>query len=211
MFPGTLPFPAQTALGILGQSAISKSWYLAGGSALALQLGHRQSVDLDFYTPESLLAADIAKEIQQLGPFITTLLEPPHTLLGTFMEVKFSLFRYAYPLLEEPQLFQQIRIASVQDIAAMKLTAVVGRATKRDYVDLYVITQHYSLETQFEWYEKKYGSLGNNLYSIIKSLSYYDDAEADTFPNMQISLTWETVKAFFSSESIRLGKKFLSN
>lgn len=209
MHAGTLSKSAQAALAVLGSSGILKKAYLAGGSALALQLGHRRSYDFDFYTRDKILAEQVVAELAELGDFKTTLLEPPHTILGLFNGVKFSLFRYDYPLIGQTEKLRDIEIASVLDIAAMKLSAITGRATKRDYVDLYFITKKHQFDTILTWYDKKFGNLGNNIYSIIKAIGYFDDAETDKMPIMLSPVSWSEVKAFFASESIRLAHKYL--
>lgn len=209
MHAETLSQHAQACLARLGKSGILTPAYLAGGSALALHLGHRRSYDFDFYTPESLLVEDIAAQLGRAGTFSTTLLEPPHTLLGEFEGVKLSLFRYNYPLVKPTTGFKGVAIASVEDIAAMKLSAITGRATKRDYVDLFCLTKIIPLEEQFELYDKKYGNLGNNLYTLIKALGFFEDAETDEMPHMIKPIRWEDAKGFFANESLRLGRKLL--
>jgi hypothetical protein len=209
MHAATLSAHALTQLGVLGTSGIVRNAYLARGSALALHLGHRKSYDFDFFTPQALLASDLSAQLARVGAFTVTLLEPPHTLLGEFNGVKFSMFRYTYPLLAPLVPYENVMLASVPDIAAMKLTAISGRATKRDYVDLFMIGRQTPLDQMFQWYEKKFGDLGNNLYMLIKALGYLDDAEADDMPQMITPVSWEEVKNYFISESVRLGKKYL--
>lgn len=210
MHAGTLSQHAQDALGILGQSGILAKSYLAGGTALALHLGHRMSQDFDFYTSAAYSIETIAADLVKLGKFKPTDIFPPHTLLGTFQDVKFSIFRYDYPLIDQSEQFQQITIAGIKDIAAMKLTAICGRATKRDYIDLFVLQKQFSFETMLSWYEQKFGPLGNNLYVIIKALGFFEDAEDDSMPQMLISISWDEVKQFFAKESLRLGKALLT-
>lgn len=209
MHAGTLSDNAQNALAILGKSGFLKECHLAGGSALALHLGHRKSYDFDFYTRKKLLVEDIAFQLKKLGDFHTTLLEPPHTLLGEFQKVKFSLFRYDYPLIGPVSILKDISIASIQDIAAMKLSAITGRATKRDYIDLYFISKTYTIDQILDFYDKKFGNLGNNIYPIIKALGFFEDAEADQMPQMIKEVSWEKVKGFFLAETLHLTKKYL--
>ena len=210
MHAGTLSESAQTALAVLGKSKILSKCYLAGGSALALCLGHRKSFDFDFYTRSNFSAENIAVALSKIGKFETTLLEPPHTLLGIFNGVRFSLFLYDYPLIGITTNYQTVTVAGLQDIAAMKLSAIAGRATKRDYVDIYVISQSISLEQQLEWYHKKFYKLGNNPYVIIKALGYFEDAEDDNMPIMITKISWEEVKKILSLESQRLARKFIT-
>lgn len=209
MHAGTLSESASAALAVLGKSKILATCYLAGGSALALHLGHRKSFDFDFYTRSNFSAENVAVELSQIGKFETTLLEPPHTLMGLFNGVKFSLFLYDYPLIGKTVEYNGVAIAGLEDIAAMKLSAIAGRATKRDYMDVYVISKSSSLEQQLEWFDKKFGKLGNNLYVTIKALGYFDDAEDDDMPIMITQTSWEEVKKFLSSESQRLARKYL--
>ena len=117
----------------LQQVPILSDLRLVGGTALALQLGHRNSVDL----------------------------------------------------------------ASLQDIAAMKLHAITGRGKKKDFIDLYFLLQHFSLEQIIEFYQKKYPQ--NSLFFVIKSLSYFNDAEMDPMPTMFIDVSWEEMKSTIRS------------
>src|SRR3972149_3683694 len=209
MHAGTLPVNAQNALAKLGKSNIFTESYLAGGSALALHLGHRISVDLDFYTQKKILAKDLPVQLARIGKFTVSLLEPPHTILGEFEGTKLSLFRYDYPMIGKFSIFKNIKIAGVEDIAAMKLSAISGRATKRDYIDLYFITQKFTVETMIDLYVKKFGDTGNNLYVIIKALGFFEDAKEDNMPAMIKPVKWAEVQDFFAKESLRLAKKYL--
>lgn len=209
MHAGTLSLHAQKILAQLGGSGVVSQMYLVGGTALALQLGHRISLDFDFCVKGNVLAENVARDLGVVGKFTVDLLEPPHTLLGIFEGIKLSVFRYDYEMLEPFVRYQNVDLASVKDIAAMKLSAICGRATKRDYVDVYVIAKQYSFEEQFSWYDKKFGVLGNNVYTLIKALGYFEDAEIDAMPEMLTPVAWEQVKSFLLAQSLRLGKKLL--
>lgn len=209
MHAGTLSLHAQNVLAQLGDSGIVSQMYLVGGTALALQLGHRMSQDFYFCVKGNVLAENIARDLGGVGKFTVDLLEPPHTLLGTFEDVKVSVFRYDYEMLEPFVYYNHVALASIKDIAAMKLTALCGRATKRDYVDVYVLCQQYPIEELFFWYDKKYGVLGNNVYTLIKALGYFEDAQGDEMPEMLVPIEWDQVKSFLLAQSLRLGKKLL--
>lgn len=209
MHAGTLSLHAQNILAQLGRSGVVAEMYLVGGTALTLQLGHRVSQDFDFCVKGNVLAENIARDLGGVGKLTVDLLEPPHTLLGTFEGIKISVFRYDYEMLEPYVYYQKVALASVKDIAAMKLSAICGRATKRDYVDLYVLAQSYTFDEMFAWYDRKYGALSNNVYTLIKALGYFDDAQTDEMPEMLVPVGWEHVKAFLLSESLRLGKTLL--
>lgn len=97
------------------------------------------------------------------------------------------------------------------DIAAMKVAAIMDRGTKKDFIDMYfLVKKGISLDTSFENYEKKYKAFSNNLYSIMLSLTYFEQAEESDMPEMLEPIGWETVKEFFKKEAVRLGNKYLS-
>lgn len=210
MFTGTLSDNAQNALALLGKKrCLPKDTYLAGGSALALHFGHRVSVDFDFFTPNQFNSENMVKSLIELGKF-QVMERDKNTLLGLFEKVKFSLFLYEYPLVGETTSFVDIAIVSTDDIAAMKLAAIMNRGTKKDYVDLYFLAKNgITIDKVLDLYDKKYKALANNLYSIITSLSYFDDAEKTDMPEMLIKTDWKVVRSFFEKEVVRLGKKYL--
>jgi len=191
----------QTAenLVLLGKSKILGSAYLAGGTALALQIGHRISYDLDFFTDQKFKAQIFLKEMSRFKLY-------QHervgwgTILGRLGNVKFSLFYYPYPLLRKPISFKNINIADIADISAMKIAAISERGTKRDFVDLYFILQKIALNEAFNFYDKKYQKLSSNSVHIKKSLVYFEDAEKDPTPKMIIPVSWGKIKTFFKKE-----------
>lgn len=195
----------QTAenLALLGQSKILNNAYLAGGTALALQIGHRISYDLDFFTDEKFKAQVFLKKISQLELYRHERVSWG-TILGKLGDVKFSVFYYPYPLLEKPIKFKNINIAGMVDIAAMKIAAVSERGTKRDFIDLYFILQKITIGRALNFYDKKYKKLSSNLIHIKKSLVYFQDAEKDPMPKMFFPVSWEKVKDFFRKEVKKL-------
>ncbi len=209
MFTGTLPVDAQKSLAVLGKAkCLPKQTYLAGGSGLALHLGHRVSVDFDFFTPESFNQETLAKKLSEYGKFSITR-TAPDTLLGIFENTKFSIFRYKYPLISAPVDCLEINVASKIDIGAMKIAAIMDRGTKKDFIDLYFLSKDkLSLDDCLNYYDKKYDVLANNIYSIVTSMSYFDQAEESEMPKMLKPVSWKDVKTFFEREAIRLAKKY---
>ncbi len=207
MFIETLPEATQRSVELLGAQKITRAFYLAGGSALALHLGHRISVDLDYFTPRSFNAADLVRCLARLGMF-TQEQRKHDTLLGTFDQVKVSFFRYSYPQIAKSEIVLNTAIASVPDIGAMKLDAIGTRGRKRDFIDLYFVcrTEH-SLEDVLGWYRKKYQGVEVNLIHYIKALTYFEEAEADPMPRMLKRVSWDQVKRFFEKEAPLLFKK----
>ena len=211
MFTNTLSRNAQNALAVLGENNIlPPDTYMAGGSSLALQYGHRISVDFDFFTPHSFVGKEIIGKLQKAGTFTLQETAEKNTLLGLFNSVKFSIFLYKYPLVSNCVMFNKIRLASLQDISAMKLAAAMDRGTKKDFIDLFFLSKNgIGLDLALKYYDKKYQKLANNMYSLIKSLSYFDDAEKLEMPKMLEKITWNEVKTFFQQETLRLAKKYI--
>ena len=138
MFEESLIKGAKENLALLGRSGVLKDAYLAGGTAAALQLGHRISVDFDFFTPKEFVPAVFSAELSKLGSFDEEQTDKG-TVLGKFEGIKFSLFVYEYPLICPPLKYLSLNIADIRDIAAMKIDAVATRGAKRDFIDLYFI------------------------------------------------------------------------
>jgi len=211
MFEQTLSGNTKTILAVLGDSGILANSYLAGGTGIALQLGHRISVDLDFFTPEEFDVDLLIKNLYQIDHF--ELEEKKQgTVIGEFDNMKFSLFVYKYPVILPLKSFLNISIMDVCEIGAMKLEAIATRGKKRDFIDLYFIAEKVErLENILRLYNKKYGEFGNKMFHIIKSLTYFDDAEEDEMPRMIIAVDWLNIKKFFETEVQKIAKKFIKD
>jgi len=210
MFEEVLSKNAKKALAILGESGILRDAYLAGGTALALELGHRVSVDFDFFTRTEFDEQMVVKQLSSLPIDFKLERLAWRTILGYVNEIRFSLFFYDYSWLERPKEYLGIKIAGIKDIAPMKLLAISDRGTKRDFIDLYFIVaveKIYSLEEVFNLYDKKFKVLRQNKMHIIKSLTYFKDADEMLMPKMLKEVSWRKVKKFFESETKYLIKK----
>lgn len=187
---------AQTrALTRLAPLMAERSFYLAGGTALALQIGHRRSVDLDWFSEAPLTnPLRFARELQDAGMPLRIERAERGTLHGTVFGVRVSFFEYRYPLLRpllrprEPSL----RTASPEDIACMKLAAVAQRGSRKDFVDLYALGRRMPLVRMLALYGRKYGvqDPGHLLYA----LSYFDDAERERMPKLLRPWDWASIK-----------------
>jgi len=183
-----------------------KDAYLVGGTACALQLGHRISVDLDFFTPKEFDTKELIYSLKKIGKFK---LEKQSwgTILGTLEGIKFNLFVYKYPVLFPFKSIFDVNILDLRDIAAMKIDAISTRGIKRDFIDLYFICQKgISLSKILSFYNRKYGALASNIIHIQKSLVYFIDAEATAMPKMLKKINWDDVKKYFEDEVKRLVK-----
>jgi len=208
MFTRTLSVNTAAALATLGKSKICGGAYLAGGTALALHLGHRISIDLDFFREGEFYSNEIVAGLSRLGKYVPSQ-QTEKTVNGEFNSVKFSYFYYPYKNIAQTVKLEGIEIANMKDIAAMKLVAITDRGTKKDYIDLYFLAQKYSFEEMFLFYEEKYHLLNQNQITILKSLTYFFDADESEMPVMINKIKWEDVKDYFIKETKNLSKKIL--
>ena len=170
---------------------------LVGGTALALQLGHRKSIDLDFFGTVDCEAEYLRESIAGIAS-LTILKESPHIHIYIVDGIKVDIVNYKYPWLDDVVLEQGLRLASVSDIAAMKITAIIGRGTKKDFIDIAFLLHHFSLEEILHFYAAKYND--SSVFMAMKSLAYFDDAEADPMPDMFVNQSWQQVKAYILSK-----------
>ena len=178
---------------------LKSDFYLAGGTALALQLGHRDSVDFDFFSKKDFNTKDLFEKLKEIfkNHKIQKVQDEKNTLTIIVDEdIKLSFFTYQYPLLNPLISEKYIKLASIEDIACMKLSAIVSRSIEKDFVDLYFILQDNKLAKLLELSQKKFPSLDANL--IIKSLTYFDDIveEAIIFKNNK-NVSLDKIKTFF--------------
>jgi hypothetical protein len=171
-------------------------FYLAGGTGLALQFGHRLSRDLDFFAADLFDEDSLLQRLQALADF-SLVAKSPHTLHAAIQGSKVSFLGYAYPVLFPFAQFLQVSVADPRDIACMKISAIASRGMKRDFVDLYVSAQRFGLTNLLQWFDRKYAQARHNRLHILKSLIFFDDAERDPMPHMLVPLDWDEVKQFF--------------
>ncbi|MEK7121465.1 MAG: nucleotidyl transferase AbiEii/AbiGii toxin family protein [Patescibacteria group bacterium] len=173
-----------------------KNFYLAGGTSLALQIGHRDSVDFDFFSEEDIHTKELFERLRKIfeGHKLLKIQEEPNTLTVLIDEsIKISFFTDKYRLVDKTISDENLTFASIKDIGCMKLSAITGRASNKDYIDLYFILKHFSLSDLLEKAHDKYPELERNL--ILKSLVYFDDitSEKILFKNNS-DITFEEVK-----------------
>jgi predicted nucleotidyltransferase component of viral defense system len=165
---------------------------LVGGTALSLQIGHRKSIDLDFFTVSDF---DSNILIDNLSPKynLTVRHQTAQTLIGMIDGIKVDFIRFRYPFIRPLITLEGIRMLSVEDIAPMKLDAIVGRGKKKDFYDLYFLLQQYSLKDLLALYTEKYKHQSD--FHVIRSLAYFEDAEPDPDPLVfDTNLSWDSVK-----------------
>ncbi len=176
---------------------VLKGWVLAGGTALALREGHRVSEDLDFFRTDDMDLRILHESLGQHGDY-ETLQEADHTLTVILCGVKLSFFRVWDAFIFSRTPYRFFEIADIRDIALMKLVAISSHGSRKDFVDLYTILRHeYTLHYYFEMIPRKYGSSRIKTYHILKSLTWFEDAENEPMPRMLEPVDREECKAFF--------------
>lgn len=193
MYLNTVSPLTANLLNKLKPSDLPEKSYLAGGTAIALQLGHRKSNDLDFFTPTKF--SEIAWEEKLKEDLkLKTNQRDWQTIAGNIGSVKFSLFYYSNKLIEKLIPWNGVFLASLPDLAAIKLDTVISRGAKRDLIDIYFLVKKYSLPKLFTFYEQKYGNFSDREIMIKKALVYFDDADKDEDPQMLANISWKTIK-----------------
>lgn len=212
MFEQRLTENAKNILGLLNKITPTGS-YLAGGTALALHINHRNSYDLDIYSPLEFNTDEIKQKLNTEIRDFQLISTSWQTVHGKSKDTELSLFYYQYPLLKEITEFLNFRIASIEDITAMKLEAIAGRGLKRDFYDIYKISTHenWSLKYMIELNDKKYARQGSFTPHILRSLVYFDDAENLPERAVEVEKEWKKVKQFFINGVLALSKDRLSS
>ncbi len=176
------------------------NFYLVGGTALALRIGHRISVDLDLFSHVEFSTQELISEIELLGSM--KIIGEARNILNVVIDgVEVDIIRHNYPLLEEIEIIDGLRLISKKDIAAMKLSAIARRGSKKDFYDVYFILQEFSIEELFEFYKLKYKS--REMFHLVKSLVYFGEADLEPAPEMLIDVDWSNVKSFFNSLTLK--------
>jgi len=176
----------------LSANPLLASARLVGGTSLALQYGHRKSIDLDFFSSYPFEQSALIESLRQLGQL--EILNRTNNILQVKLDgVLLDFVDYhCYGWIDDKVIEEGISLASPIDIAAMKINAVIGRGTRKDFVDLYVLLSHYSIHEIMSFYHKKYPDYSE--YQALKSLTYFEDAESFPMPVMLIDDDWNKMK-----------------
>ena len=198
----------RTLLVWFGRQQTSERFYQAGGTALALLLGHRRSIVLDFFSESDeihsqsrselihLFSARAARVVENADGNLILLTDGLHA--GFF-------FSYGHPLLEPPVAVEQIRLASLLDVGLMKLDTLIGRGSRKDFYDLYAITQQIPLKELLQAGARKYPAVRDFGLMAVESLVLFDNADRDSQPDLLVDLPWERVKQFFLEQGRAIG------
>jgi hypothetical protein len=173
-------------------------WTLAGGTGLALQLGHRISEDFDFFRTGGFLPPRMHEALRSVGAYETAL-EDSSSLVVLLDQVKLSFFQVQDRFLYPAQPWRFARIAAPEEIALMKLAAIGGRGARKDFIDLWFLVRdrRTALAEALAEMPSKYGADRVNRLHLLKSLTYFEDAEREPMPKMLVPFDWAECKAFF--------------
>lgn len=164
---------------------------LVGGTALALQYGHRNSIDLDFFGKLEASNDDILSVLNQFDE-LEVLKQSDKIKIYKINGVKVDFVSYEYPWLDEVVREDGIRLASPKDIGAMKIYAAEGRGSRKDFIDIYYLLKRFSLKELLSFYKSKYPN--HSEFVALRSLTYFFDAETYPMPLMYTDDNWETMK-----------------
>ena len=210
MFEGILDEKRISLLADLTSLEAVRPFYLAGGTALSLQLGLRVSVDFDFFSPRHFNADSLCAELQARFSNTRVIVIEPDTCDLLIDDVQVSFFGYPYALVNDlvqgTDALRELRMASPEDIAAMKLSAIGSRGSRKDFYDLYQIYQRvpgFDGRRLLDVARAKFGR-ERDLGYMLMGLGYFESADSETLPKTFVSADWGGIKRFFREEQRRL-------
>lgn len=196
----------ETLKTLSGYSKIN-DFYLGGGTGLALQIGHRKSLDFDFFSKRNKLFIEDRKKIKnylKTKGKIKLLQDKDNILDLIFNNIHVSFFYYPYPLVKSLSSVKKILFPSIEDIGLMKISAIASRGSKKDFIDVYFICKKIPLEKLFLLGRKKFIDVYDFQITVLKALTYFADAENEKIPKMMYPIGWSEVKSFFVKTSKNL-------
>jgi len=172
-----------------------KNYHLVGGTALALHIGHRLSIDIDLFGIEELDSDSLVADLSSLGELKLS----KNIKIFELNTIKLDVVTYQYKLLKTHLTDSSIRLVSKEDIGAMKLNAITGRGSRKDFIDLYFLLKIFSLKEMMEFYLRKYPE--GSEFLVYKSLVYFEDADKQPMPEMKFPAEWSEIKKLISTET----------
>jgi predicted nucleotidyltransferase component of viral defense system len=190
----------------IGEQPFSQRFYLAGGTALSLQIGHRRSVDFDFFSTLDELNEKSRNEIiAGISSFPTQVIESVGgNLLIVVDDILMGFFTYSYPLIDEPIFFENVHLASITDIGLMKCDALISRGSRKDFYDLFFISRTIQFDDLLKLGEKKYPLFRDFPLMVLESMTIFDNADRDVQPELFDHTPWDQVKQFFIDQARKL-------
>ena len=183
------------------EEPLFKNFNLVGGTALSLQIGHRNSIDIDLFGEQEIDQNSFIETLKNFGDVLIKT-SSKNILITEINTIKVDFVNYKYKLLDKSLEIDQIRMLSDKDIAAMKLNAIAGRGSKKDFIDLFFLLKKYSLKEMISFYNQKYTD--GSEFMVQKSLTYFDDADEQLSPKMFYDFNWEDCKQKIVEEVLKL-------
>jgi hypothetical protein len=195
-------------LASIGQQPFASHFYLAGGTALSLQIGHRQSVDFDFFAETDEVKEERADEIiRSLNSFSIQVIErTPGNFVLLVENIRIGFFSYGYPLINPAVYLENVALASIADIGLMKCDALVTRGSRKDFYDLFQIAKSIPLADLLQLGSKKYPQFRDFPLMVLESMTLFENADRDFQPMLFKPVPWEEVKSFFIQQAKNLSK-----
>lgn len=208
-----LPKATKTAIDFLSSQKWLQDlgWYLAGGTALALQAGHRRSIDLDFFSEgKNFENDDLLREFSEVKEWRISM-NRKNTIYGELFGAKISFIAYPFFVPKQtPIQYGTIRILAPLDIAVMKIVAISQRGRKRVFFDLYWCAHNLEpIEKIIKRLKIQYPDVAHDYHHILKALVYFEDAEQDPAPEIYFDADWKKVKEFFIKEITAIADKLI--
>jgi len=179
----------------LQRDKLLSDFFLVGDTALSLQIGHRISNDIDFFTRKSFDTVLLSEHLEKTYGF-SLQYSSSNTLKGFIHKVFIDLIKHDYPLVKKPAILEGIRMLSKPDICVFKVNAITGNGTRaEDFVDIFFLLKEFSFAEIMGFYSIKYGQRSD--YHAVKSLIYFDDIDPASWPNLVIEqpLTLKEIKS----------------
>jgi hypothetical protein len=195
---------------VFGKNQIAEHFYLAGGTALALQIGHRRSVDLDFFSPDldiPSVAEPLRATLDKYSPILAD--SAWGNLVFVAEQVRIGFYGYGHPLIEPYVQAEGVSLASLTDIGLMKLDALLARASRKDFHDLYAICQRMPLRSLLDAAQQKFSHVRDFEAQAVRHLVYFERAEQEAPIPLIDEVSWSRVKEFFQNQAKELGTSWL--
>ncbi len=205
MHPRVLDQPTWQVVRELVKDSILEGWTLCGGTGLALQFGHRISEDLDFFRADDFEVDELLRQLAESGDVEVT--GRAGNTLHLFLDgTRLSFLKLEAPLLYPGTRYRGLTIADPCDIAILKIIAIGGRGSRKDFIDLYAYLQQVpGLTRLLDLLESRDSTIDWNRYHLLKSLTWFEEADREPMPAMLRELDWSVVKEFFLEQIPRLG------
>lgn len=174
-----------------------KDLRLVGGTSLALQIGHRHSVDIDLFGTHELDGQDFYQAFSTFNE-VRQLHKTKSINIFLIEGVKVDIVNYRYPWLDSEYEVEGIRMASLRDIAAMKISAITQRGSKKDFIDLHLLLMHFTMSQMMSFYREKITD--GNEWLALRSLAFFEDADQQPMPRMFSATSWDEIKASIIAE-----------